>query len=173
MYITYPIQLSGNPLHTCLHNFSSLYQFSLFRVSSIPSSVYSGKDKTKLVVCRNVLPTTLFPPPPPPPQKKKNQKKKPNKQTKTNKNKNKNHWGQLYITCARAHPVQLSGNPQHTRLHNFSHTVTQLKYGAVRKSTTHSPSQLQSQLKSELLQRWAQTGVPREGHWTRLPVWSS
>ena len=36
----------------------SRHQFSLFWVSCIPSSVCSGKDKTKLVVCRNVQATT-------------------------------------------------------------------------------------------------------------------
>ena len=37
----------------------SRHQFSLFRVSCIPSSVCFGKDKTKLVVCKNVLATNL------------------------------------------------------------------------------------------------------------------
>ena len=46
--------------HLESNNAFSLHQFSLFRVSCKPSSVYSGKDKTKVGACRNVLATTLL-----------------------------------------------------------------------------------------------------------------
>ena len=78
----------------------SQHQFSLFRVSCIPSSVYFGKNETKLFVCKNIVATTL------------------SKQ-------NKKSQGTVCFHLKQ------------TILHN-------VPCAAVRKPTTHSPSQLQS-----------------------------